>query len=110
MFCARPYWDAARVAEAFDRFCANEVEPSQIFWRAINTEIWLRVFFDPDGDSRLGQPPHKSFTRVGDEWVARDNELAHRALAEFTSHEQRHLFAQSNVDGNMGTDSTASGR
>ena len=45
-FCARPYWDAAGLADAFDRFCAGEVEPSQIFWRAINTEIWLRVFFD----------------------------------------------------------------
>ena len=51
-FCARPYWDAAALADAFDRFCDGEVEPSQIFWRAINTEIWMRVFFDHDGASR----------------------------------------------------------
>jgi asparagine synthase (glutamine-hydrolysing) len=100
-FCARPYWDAPRLVEAFDRFCADQVEPSQIFWRAINTEIWLRVFFDADGGSRQGRPPHKAFTRLGDEWVARDNELAHRALAEFEPHEQRHLFAESFVDGRV---------
>ena len=56
-FCDRPYWDAAALADTFERFCAGEVEPSQIFWRAINTEIWMRVFFDHDGGSRLGAAP-----------------------------------------------------
>src|SRR4051812_48139252 len=45
-FCERPYWNAPALADTSDRFCAGEVEPSQIFWRAINTEIWMRVFFD----------------------------------------------------------------
>jgi asparagine synthase (glutamine-hydrolysing) len=97
-FCARPYWDAPAIAAAFDRFCAGEVEPSQIFWRAINTEIWLRVFFDHDGRSRVGDAPADHFTRVGDAWLASRNELAAAALAQFTPHEQRHLFAQSTVD------------
>ena len=98
-FCARPYWDAAGLAAAFDRFCAGEVEPSQIFWRAINTEIWLRVFFDHEGRSRTGDAPGEHFTRVGDAWLAVRNERAAAALAQFTPHEQRHLFAQSTVDG-----------
>jgi len=98
-FCARPYWDAVGLAAAFDRFCAGEVEPSQIFWRAINTEIWLRVFFDHEGRSRLGDAPGEHFTRVGDTWLAGRNERAAAALAQFTPHEQRHLFAQSTVDG-----------
>ena len=98
-FCARPYWDAVGLAAAFDRFCAGEVEPSQIFWRAINTEIWLRVFFDHEGRSRLGDAPGEHFTRVGDAWLAVRNERAAAALAQFTPHEQRHLFAQSTVDG-----------
>ena len=34
-FCAWPYWDAPALADSFDRFCAGEVEPSQIFWRAL---------------------------------------------------------------------------
>ena len=75
------------------------MEPSQIFWRAINTEIWMRVFFDHDGRSRAGDAPGEHFTRVGDEWLAVRNERAAAALAQFTPHEQRHLFAQSTVDG-----------
>jgi asparagine synthase (glutamine-hydrolysing) len=98
-FCARPYWDASGLADAFDRFCAGEVEPSQIFWRAINTEIWLRVFFDHQGRSRTGDAPAEHFTRVGDAWLAASNERAAVALTQFRPHEQRHLFAQSTVDG-----------
>ena len=97
-FCARPYWDAPTLAATFDRFCAGEVEPSQIFWRAINTEIWMRVFFDHDGRSRQGEAPQSHFTRVGDEWVAATNDDAAAALAQFTPHAQRHLFARSDVD------------
>lgn len=98
-FCARPYWDAPALAAAFERFCAGEVEPSQIFWRAINTEIWMRVFFDHDGVSRRGVAPTSHFTRVGDAWLAARNERAAAALAQFTPHDQRHLFARSSVDG-----------
>jgi asparagine synthase (glutamine-hydrolysing) len=98
-FCARPYWDAAALADTFDRFCAGEVEPSQIFWRAINTEVWMRVFFQHDGSSRLGAAPDAHFTRIGDEWLAARNERAAAALAQFTAHDQRHLFARSTVDG-----------
>ena len=98
-FCARPYWDATALADAFERFCAGEVEPSQIFWRAVNTEIWLRVFFDPEGQSRRGAAPEKHFTRVGDEWVARQTADARAALERFVPNAQRHLFARSDVDG-----------
>ena len=100
-FCARPYWDAGALAAAFDRFCSGEVEPSQIFWRALNTEVWLRVFFEHDGRSRQGVAPSAHFTRIGDEWVATRNERAAAALACFTPHDQRHLFAQSTVDGRV---------
>jgi asparagine synthase (glutamine-hydrolysing) len=98
-FCERPYWDAPAMAATFDRFCAGEVEPSQIFWRAINTELWLRVFFDHDGTTRLGDAPAEHFTRVGDAWLAARNEQAASALAQFTPHGQRHLFARSSVNG-----------
>src|SRR3954469_22864261 len=98
-FSARPYWDAAALADTFERFCAGEVEASQIFWRAINTEIWMRVFFDHAGGSRLGAAPGSHFTRIGDEWLAARNERAAAALAQFSPHDQRHLFARSTVDG-----------
>jgi asparagine synthase (glutamine-hydrolysing) len=105
-FCARPYWDAAALADAFEQFCAGEVEPSQIFWRAINTEIWLRVFFDSGDEtetsssrtSRRGAAPESHFTRVGDEWVAQQSDDARAAFDRFAPNPQRHLFARSSVD------------
>jgi asparagine synthase (glutamine-hydrolysing) len=100
-FCARPYWDAAALAEAFDRFCAGEVEPSQIFWRAINTEIWHRVFFDHDGGSRLGATPSEHFTRIGDDWTAARGTAAADALARFAPNPPHHLFAQSTTNGKI---------
>ena len=45
-FRARPYWKAAAVAENFRRACAGEVEESMFFWRAVNAEVWLRVYID----------------------------------------------------------------
>ncbi|MFI5045443.1 MAG: asparagine synthase (glutamine-hydrolyzing) [Acidimicrobiia bacterium] len=98
-FASRPYWDAGAIADAFDRFCAGEVEPSQIFWRAINTEIWLRVFFTADGGTRRGEPPAEHFTAVGDEWVARTSPEAAALRDLFAPNPQRHLFARSAADG-----------
>jgi asparagine synthase (glutamine-hydrolysing) len=100
-FCARPYWDAAALADAFERFCADEVEPSQIFWRAVNTEIWLRVFFDGDGCSRRGAAPDESFSSVGDEWVGARSKEARALLDRYSAHAQRHLFARSFADGRV---------
>src|SRR5262245_19809108 len=45
-FATRPYWDAPAVADAFRRACNGEVEESMFFWRAINAEVWMRIFFD----------------------------------------------------------------
>ena len=100
-FAARPYWDAMALADAFDRFCDGSVEPSQIFWRTVNTEIWLRVFFDPDGRSRLGAAPEQHFAAIGDEWMARRSDAARDALDRFTANPACHLFAQSSVDGRV---------
>jgi asparagine synthase (glutamine-hydrolysing) len=45
-FRARPYWKAAALAENFRRACAGEVEESMFFWRAVNAEVWLRIYID----------------------------------------------------------------
>ena len=45
-FQSRPYWDAARVAEAFRVACVGGSEESLFFWRAVNVEVWLRVYFE----------------------------------------------------------------
>jgi asparagine synthase (glutamine-hydrolysing) len=45
-FRSRPYWDGEAVASAFRGALDGEIEESLFFWRAINLEVWLRVFFD----------------------------------------------------------------
>jgi asparagine synthase (glutamine-hydrolysing) len=50
-FASRPYWDGAAVASAFTAALDGEAQESLFFWRAINTELWLRVFFDRDGST-----------------------------------------------------------
>jgi asparagine synthase (glutamine-hydrolysing) len=94
-FCARPYWDGLAVAEAFDAACRGEVEWSQFFWRAVNLELWLRVFFSSDGSSRGGVAPDADFRRVGDEHAAdlAGTKEAAMALAWFRPNWGRHLFA-----------------
>jgi asparagine synthase (glutamine-hydrolysing) len=94
-FCARPYWDGLAVAEAFDAACRGEVEWSQFFWRAVNVELWLRVFFAGDGSTRGGAAPDADFRRVGDEQAAdlAGTKEAALALAHFRPNWGRHLFA-----------------
>jgi asparagine synthase (glutamine-hydrolysing) len=45
-FTARKYWRGPAVAEAFGRACDGNREESMFFWRSINAEVWLRLFFD----------------------------------------------------------------
>ena len=99
-FCARPYWDAAALADTFERFCAGEVEPSQIFWRAINTEIWLRVFFDARRRVARSAPRPASTSRASatSGWRRATNAPPRRWRSS-PPHDQRHLFARSTVDG-----------
>lgn len=94
-FCARPYWHGLAIAEAFDAACRGEVEWSQFFWRAVNLELWLRVFFAGDGSSRGGAAPDADFRHVGDELAAdlAGTKEAALALAWFRPNWGRHLFA-----------------
>ncbi|HEX2221522.1 MAG TPA: asparagine synthase (glutamine-hydrolyzing) [Candidatus Limnocylindria bacterium] len=50
-FRSRPYWDGDAVARSFAEALDGRAEESLFFWRAINVEIWHRVFFDRDGRS-----------------------------------------------------------
>jgi asparagine synthase (glutamine-hydrolysing) len=45
-FKKRPYWNAEKVVEAFNQFLRSDEGTSMLFWRFLNTEIWLRVFID----------------------------------------------------------------
>jgi asparagine synthase (glutamine-hydrolysing) len=45
-FGQRPYWQQEKVLAAFDHFLAGQFSDSMVFWRLLNTEIWLREFID----------------------------------------------------------------
>jgi asparagine synthase (glutamine-hydrolysing) len=69
-FRARPYWKAAAVAEGFRRACAGEVEESMFFWRAVNAEIWLRVYIDGATRALDDQSYQGGFVARGDRATA----------------------------------------
>jgi len=45
-FVRRPYWDALKVQESFEKFLKGEPILYQLFWRLYNLEHWLRRFID----------------------------------------------------------------
>jgi len=104
LFQSRKYWDGPKVLAAFRGACTGRLDNSMFFWRAINTEIWLRVFFDADGNVRR-QPP-RSYVEAGDKgWalgLARgaargeaaeaEAETAAALAAEVSPNAGKHLF------------------
>jgi asparagine synthase (glutamine-hydrolysing) len=93
-FTARPYWHAAAVAEGFRAACAGESAESMFFWRVINAEIWLRIFFD-DGETRIDESSYAAgFARRGDEMVARSSEDARQLFDACRANFGRHLFTR----------------
>ena len=68
-FQSRPYWDADAVADAFRVACVGGSEESLFFWRTVNVELWLRVYFEGGAHgSASGATPGSSyaFTAHGD--------------------------------------------
>jgi asparagine synthase (glutamine-hydrolysing) len=94
-FCARPYWNGLDVADAFRRACDGEIDDSMFFWRAINVELWLRVYFGDRSGRDLRKETLPSFTRYGDELAASAlGDEATRLLAANAPNPGRHLFAR----------------
>ena len=95
LFASRPYWDGEAVASAFTGMLNGKVEPSPFFWRAINVEIWLRVFFADSSatTTRLGAKPERTFTEIGDETAP----VKPSETVDAHGHWGHHLYL--NVDG-----------
>ena len=95
-FRARPYWHAAAVAEGFRAACAGEIAESMFFWRVINAEIWLRIFFD-DAATGLDESSYNAgFARRGDAMVARSADDARPVHDAARATFGRHIFTQLN--------------
>ena len=94
LFCSRPYWDGERIAEAWRAACAGEVDDSLFFWRALNVEIWLRVYFDQRRRASRSVTAHSTFEHAGDAAVARTTPAAATLMEALRPNCGRHLFAQ----------------
>ena len=92
-FQARPYWDAEAVAAAFRVACAGGSEESLFFWRAVNVEIWLRVYFEgaAHGSAAVDGGTRFSFAAHGDR-VAAAVVGAQALLAAARPNPGRHLI------------------
>lgn len=47
-FASRPYFNQQEVLRAFRGFIEGKTEDTLVFWRMLNVEIWLRIFFDKE--------------------------------------------------------------
>jgi asparagine synthase (glutamine-hydrolysing) len=90
LFCSRKYWDGPAIAAAF-RECARRRGGTVFFWRVINVELWLRVFFPAGAQGRPVRRPEVDFTRLGD--AAAAAEQTPGDLDGFAANSGRHLFA-----------------
>jgi asparagine synthase (glutamine-hydrolysing) len=99
-FGARPYWNGQAVADAFRRACDGEIDDSMFFWRAINVELWLRIYFGDRRGRDLTKDTLPSFTRYGDELAARalGTQEAAQLIAAHSPNPGRHLFIEAGPD------------
>jgi len=45
-FVKRKYFNQPEVLKAFQSFIEGKVDDTMVFWRMLNLELWLRIFFD----------------------------------------------------------------
>lgn len=45
-FANRPYFNQSEVVSAFRLYIEGKTDDSMLFWRVLNVEMWLRIFFD----------------------------------------------------------------
>jgi len=93
-FRARPYWKAAAVAEGFRRACAGEVEESMFFWRAVNAEVWLRIYIDGATRALDDHSYAGGFVRRGDRATAAKTVNGETLLEAARLNWGRHLFLE----------------
>ncbi|MBI4008748.1 asparagine synthetase B, partial [Candidatus Roizmanbacteria bacterium] len=52
-FAKRKYFNQQEVLKAFQLFIEGKTDDTMLFWRFLNTELWLRIFFDPQPVNRF---------------------------------------------------------
>ncbi len=46
-FTKRKYFNQQEIIKAFQLFIEGKTDDTMLFWRLLNLELWLRIFFDP---------------------------------------------------------------
>jgi asparagine synthase (glutamine-hydrolysing) len=92
-FSSRPWWNGPAVAEAFRQACVGEREENMFFWRAINAEVWMRIFIDDRATGLNDDSYSAGFATRGDAQVrAALDPVDADALVACTPNARRHLF------------------
>lgn len=56
-FAKRPYFNQTEIVNAFRKYIEGKTNDSMVFWRALNIEIWHRVFFDEHAEKARPKTP-----------------------------------------------------
>ncbi len=58
-FANRAYWNQSEVVKAFELFIQGKNDDTMLFWRMLNLEIWMRLYFDEQtvAPETLERPP-----------------------------------------------------
>ncbi len=64
-FAKRPYFDQTATLSAFRQFIEGKNDDTLLFWRLLNVEMWLRIFFDPPlpeaSEGQVKRESHKNY-------------------------------------------------
>ena len=93
-FRARKYWKADEVARRFAMACRGEVEESMFFWRAVNAEVWMRLYIDAQTMSLDERSRLHGFVSRGDDAVASSLAGGAALVAAGRANWARHVFLE----------------
>lgn len=69
-FASRPYFNQQEVLKAFEQFIQGKSDDSMVFWRVLNIEIWLQLYFDEKKDE-IETKERKYFQANADKTIER---------------------------------------
>jgi len=65
-FAGRKYFNKPEVLKAFQEFIEGKNDDSMMFWRLLNLEIWLRLFFDSKSIKKITNSKIDKFGRANE--------------------------------------------
>ena len=93
-FRRRPYWKADEIARRFALACRGEVEESMFFWRAVNAEVWMRLYIDSQTMALDERSDRYGFVRRADDAVAATLDGGAALVAAGRTNWARHVFIE----------------